>query len=163
MNLKGLFQTIQPMPETEAEREYREWFEGYPLYFIAGDTAVFKDGKVTTMWAHCIFDVDGDDVDVSMLGPPPHHHGAFCWNESTWGEMLECDGYEETGLQWMLRQGIAPGQRVWIEVNVEVHGGGGYLYNGDWDDPEWYWSHKVMWIEPWTAAQVITAWEAYLG
>jgi len=172
LNLKAL-SVFTPMPETESQKAWREYVESYPLHFVDGDTWVangspwptqWGDGGVTTMWAHVIMDLDGDHcLDVDMLGSPPHDQGAFSWGEQGWEELLGCDGYNShyestNALQWMLQNGIAPGQRVWLEVEVEWTGGGYW----DHDDVDCSYASRVMWIEPWTTEQIIAAWEEYL-
>ena len=166
----GLFDKLKAVG-----KPFENIFHGYPLYFIDGHTGVFKgsmnptqnqwgDGGISTLWAHVIMDLDGDHcLDVDMLGSPPHDQGAFSWDMETWESVLGCDGYnghyERTNaLQWMLQNGIAPGQRVWLEVEVEWTGGGYYSP----DDVDCSFSHRVMWREPWTTEQIIAAWEEYM-
>jgi hypothetical protein len=127
-----------------------------PKSFVGDGIALFEEAN--RAWLYLRFDLDGDDLEVEIVGdqPPPGSSIGYEIDEGGFDFIFDTAGAGRA-LRWMLRNGIAPGQCAWINFESQFSHD---TWTGEYDVHH---SYDIMEIEPWPAERILAAWDDYFG
>lgn len=153
----GIFKILKPSELTAVAGPEEDYG---PIHFIGEGAAYFKGTSLC--WVTLVAEYEDEgwlSLELSCDGPHPQHWLGFEMDAIGLNELLGFEGTDEAKEEFLLQQGIAPGQRFRIEAtyhSYQTWTDYGYEYDADTD-----WS--VINIEPWTVDQIVEAWENYFA
>jgi hypothetical protein len=131
-----------------------------PESFIGKGAAYFADTSLCWFTVSIEYRVEDDELYFSLDcdGPHPGHWLSCELDNTSLAEMLvghntAYEDHKET-IDWMMREGIAPGQMFMIEAWYNC-------YQDHWGDWDCEVDYRIMDREPMTAKQSVEAWLTY--
>lgn len=145
--ISKLFESISPLQFSKAG------FQDIPSI---GDGYWWR--SVNHAWLTFVVEFD-EDLHVELLSPYPISSAGpttfaeYCEEIDTWSSWLGMDQEEEME-NFLLRTGLAPGQKFLTELKFSSH----MDYWGEYDEElDW----RVLDVEPWPKEKVLEGWEEY--